>query len=631
MLQVLLTLGLAVSVQAGAQRSGNPIAAPSFPARPPGFNGGGQSAGSPAYPWIFQKPLPIPPIAQPKFTETVNGVPIQFYETTIQSFSKQVYPNLGPANLVGYNGTAPGPTYIIPRGTETVIRYLNNGTENATVHLHGSFTHSVWDGWATDEVAPGTYKDYYYPNSESGRSMWYHDHVHGSTAKHAYYGQSGIYIVKDPAEDSLGLPKGKYDVPLALSDKTYQSNGDLASPNGNKFNFFGDTIQVNEQPWPFLQVEPRKYRFRLFDMSLSRPYDLYFVDAKSNPIPFQVIASDSGLFASPVTTKDVLISMGERYEVVFDFSAYAGQNVTLMNGLQQDQVQQYENTDKVMRFVVGSSVSDKSNNGAVPSKLSNNINWPAQKTTVDHTFNFQLGGENTWTINGVTFDDVNNRVLARPPQGTVELWELHHSGGPAVHPVHIHLVNMQVISRTGGARGLLPYETAGLKDVVLLEPGETVRVLALYGPWNGMYMFHCHNLIHEDNAMIDVFNVTKLEELGYTYDSTQAFSVPNDEKFAAVPYKAADFALAAEKSALVYFASLNAYQPASALLAAEANIYKTKGYGESSSAALPQITAQALSTTVGVPIGALPTSTALFGRDAAAAPAPTAAPVYFRA
>ena len=76
-------------------------------------------------------------------------------------------------------------------------------------------------------------------------------------------------------------------------------------------------------------------------------------------------------------------------------------------------------------------------------------------------------------------------------QGSVELWELQYAGGPGVHPIHIHLVDFQVISRTGGSRGVEPYETAGLKDVILLEPGETVQTLAMYGPWNGMYMFHC--------------------------------------------------------------------------------------------------------------------------------------------
>lgn len=445
---------------------------------------------------------------------TENGRTINYFLTTIQPFTAQIYPNLGPTHLIGYNGTAPGPIFIVERGTETIIRYVNNGEESAAVHLHGSYTHAAWDGWAADEIPVGSWKDYYYPNTESARSIWYHDHAEGHTATDAYYGQAGVYIIHDPAEDVLGLPSGKYDIPLAISDKAYQSNGDLVSPTASEINFFGDVIHVNDQPWPYLAVEPRKYRFRLYDMSLSRPYNLYFADEEGNWIEFQVIGSDSGLFGGPVSSNDVTIAMGERYEVVIDFAQYSGQNITLGNNMQQAQIAKSTNTDKVMRFVVGSTVTDSTNNGAVPSTLNGDIQWPAPRTTLDHTFNFQMGGESTWTINGVDFSDAKNRVLARPPQGTVELWEFHHTGGPAVHPVHVHLVNMQVLSRTGGARGLLPYEAAGLKDVVLLEPGETVRVLASYGPWNGVYM--CKSF-HSRQARSSVTDIALNSPLSQPY------------------------------------------------------------------------------------------------------------------
>lgn len=481
---------------------------------------------------------------------------------------------------LSYNGTAPGPSFYVQKGHEAIVRYLNNGSVSASVHLHGSYTHSVWDGWASDELQVGEWKDYYYPNSESARSMWYHDHALGHTASDAYYGQAGVWIIWDPAEESLGLPTGNYDVPLAITDKTYQSNGDLASPDGNTMSFFGDVIHVNEQPWPYLSVEPRKYRLRFFDMSLSRAYDLYVADPSGNWIQFQVIASDSGLFDSPVSTNVVTIAPGERYEIVIDFSSYAGQNVTMGNDFQTTFFpsfgdSDYTNTDKVMRFVVGNSVSDSSNNGDVPGSLNPNIQWPPKKTTIDRSFNFQLGGDSEWTINGVDFNDVNNRVLARPAQGTVELWELRHTGGPAIHPVHVHLVNLQVVSRSGGTRGLQGYETAGLKDVVLLEPGEVVLVLAVYGPWNGMYMFHCHNLIHEDNTMLDVFNVTLLQQLGYEYPNATTYSNPEDPRFAPKAYNAADFQPAAVSSAVLSLASLQPYADATPLISAESAYWAT--------------------------------------------------------
>ena len=365
-----------------------------------------------------------------------------------------------------------------------MIRVLNRGSRHAAVHLHGSYTHAPWDGWAEDEIDVGQWKDYYYPNSENARSIWYHDHIHGDTATNAYFGQVGLYQIHDPAEDALGLPSGDYDVSLGIADKRYQEDGNLVSPDGETINFFGDVIHVNDQPWPYLNVEPRKYRFRVYDMSLSRAYDLYFEDENGGWIGFNVIASDSGLFGAPVPTSDLVISMGERYEVVIDFAAYKGQNITLKNGLLIEHINDFENTDLVMKFIVGDSVSDDSNNGDIATTLNPNIQWPTPKDTIDHSFDFQQGGGGAeWTINGIPFTDVNNRILAKPQQGSTELWELRHTGGPAIHPVHIHLVNLQVISRTGGTRGVLPYETAGLKDTVLLEPGEVVQVLAYYGPW----------------------------------------------------------------------------------------------------------------------------------------------------
>ncbi|KAH9825623.1 Multicopper oxidase [Teratosphaeria destructans] len=559
-------------------------------AAPSNWRGAGQTAGSPAYNYMFQFPCPIPEVAEPEYTQTIGGRTIQFYSSTVEPFTKQIYPNLGPAHLVGYNGTVPGPTYIIEKDTETIIRYLNKGETTSSVHLHGSYTHSVWDGWADDELDVGQWKDYYYPNSESGRAMWYHDHADGHTASDAYYGQAGVYIIHDPAEDSLGLPSGKYDIPLALTDKTYQSNGDVAAPGNDPINFFGDTIEVNNQPWPYLAVEPRKYRLRFFDMALSRPFDLYFEDPSGNWIEFEVIASDSGLFGGPVKSNDLTIAMGERYEVVVDFSGYAGKNISLNNNMQQQQVQEYDKTDQVMRFVVGNSVSDSSNNGAVPSTLNGNIQWPAQRTTVDHTFNFQMGGESTWTINGIDFSDVNNRVLARPPQGTVELWELRHTGGPAVHPVHIHLVNLQVVSRTGGSRGVLPYEAAGLKDTVLLEPGETVQVRAFYGPWNGVYMFHCHNLVHEDHHMLDAFNVTILNALGYDFNSSLVYSDPMDTRFHPQEYSESLYEPAAISSAIASLGSMNPYGAATALSSAENAYYTTAGYHGDASSVAPATT-----------------------------------------
>lgn len=224
--------------------------------------------------------------------------------------------------------------------------------------------------------------------------------------------------------------------------------------------------------------------------------------------------------------------MAERYEIVFDFSKYAGQTLELRNldkvgGIGTDD--DYENTNKVMKFVVSSTaVADSSN---VPDTL-REIDMPQTSSNkIDHQFRFHRTNSE-WRINGIGFADVANRVLAKVPRGTVEIWELENSSGGWTHPIHVHLVDFLVLDRVGG-RGVMPYEKAGLKDVVWLGRGETVRVAAVYAPWDGLYMFHCHNLIHEDQDMMAAFNVTSLE--GFGYNGTD-FLDPMQEDWRAKPY-----------------------------------------------------------------------------------------------
>jgi hypothetical protein len=228
--------------------------------------------------------------------------------------------------------------------------------------------------------------------------------------------------------------------------------------------------------------------------------------------------------------------MAERYEIVFDFSNHAGQAIELRNlakvgGIGTDD--DYEHTNKVMRFVVSTTAVEDTSN--VPAKLGD-IHLPQTSSNIiDHQFRFHRTNSE-WRINGIGFADVANRVLAKVPRGTVEIWELENSSGGWTHPIHVHLVDFLVLDRVGG-RGVMPYEAAGLKDVVWLGRGETVRVAAVYAPWDGLYMFHCHNLIHEDQDMMAAFNVTSLEDFGY---GGTDFLDPMQEEWRAKPYTMAD-------------------------------------------------------------------------------------------
>ncbi|KAJ4343309.1 hypothetical protein N0V87_000531 [Didymella glomerata] len=511
---------------------------------------------SPEYKQIFQNPLPFPKDKAPLYTykNKTTGNEIDYYEIDVKPLTQQVYPGLKPARLVGYDGMSPGPTFRMEKGREAVVRFRNHGDKDLSVHLHGSYSRAPFDGWAEDVTKPNQYKDYYYPNYQSARTLWYHDHAAHHTAENAYFGQAGFYILHDPAEDALGLPKGDYDLPLALSSKQYNRDGTLFDPKDETDSLFGDVIHVNGQPWPFHKVEPRKYRLRFLNAAISRAFKLTF-EVNGKAVDFNVIGADTGLLTKPVQSSNLEISMAERWEVVFDFAQFSGKNVTLKNGRDVQHDEDYAATDKVMQFIVGKDVKDTTNNGNLPSAL-RNVPFPPMKSGVDRSFKFGKSG-GAWTINGVTFADVKNRILAKPQRGAIEVWELENSSGGWSHPVHIHLVDFQILSRTGGSRPVLPYEKEALKDVVLLGENEKVTVIARYAPYDGVYMFHCHNLIHEDHDMMAAFNVTSLSDWGYP--ETTKFIDPMEEKYRSKAENGDDFKQSNIMDKMAKFELMEAY------------------------------------------------------------------------
>jgi bilirubin oxidase len=190
-----------------------------------------------------------------------------------------------------------------------------------------------------------------------------------------------------------------------------------------------------------------------------------------------------GLFSHPVTTNHLAFADGERYEVIVDFAGLEGRNITMRNDRGVVGMLDYAATDRVMRFVVGDTATDCSNNGPVPSDL--RYIPPPPQTNITKNFTFTRINEE-WVVNGVGWADIENRILTRPTLGADEIWELTHGGGNASHPVHIHLVDFQILSRTGGRNSVMAYEGAGMKDVVWIAPGEVVRVVARYAPWEGV-------------------------------------------------------------------------------------------------------------------------------------------------
>jgi spore coat protein A len=326
------------------------------------------------------------------------------------------------------------------------------------------------------------------------------------TGPQVYKGLAGLYVIRDETEDGLAMPKGEKEVPLVISDRTFKEDGSFYYPsidpslegepgvlvsqhNGMR----GDTILVNGAPWPFVEVTNTRHRFRILNASNARDYGLALDPPPPGGKPFVQVGSDGGLLEAPVHHDLIRISPAERFDVVVDFSRYpVGTRVTLKNREEQSGP-----TSEVMRFEVVRREKDES---TVPERLAPEQDFPDPNAAdVTRRFRFSNSVVGTWSINGKPFDP--ERMDARPRLGSTEVWEFTSS---ASHPVHVHLVHFRVLSRNGRPAG--PYDV-GWKDTVYVTSGETVRVAARFSGYRGRYVFHCHNLEHEDMMMMANFEV----------------------------------------------------------------------------------------------------------------------------
>ena len=245
------------------------------------------SSGLPA---PFSVGFSTPPVLAPVRTDATTD----YYSLVQQQALVEILPGKQTA-IFGYNGIAPGPTIMAERDRPVVVQQINalptvhptlGYTPYASVHLHGSPSLPEYDGYASDVIQPGQWKNYHYPNNHPACTFWYHDHAVGITAQNAYFGLAAMYQLHDDLERSLGLPSGAYDVPLIIKDAMFAADGSLIFDDRDHSGLFGDVILVNGKPWPAMRVERRKYRFRILNASVSRSYRLRL----STGEPFTMIA-----------------------------------------------------------------------------------------------------------------------------------------------------------------------------------------------------------------------------------------------------------------------------------------------------------------------------------------------------
>jgi spore coat protein A len=304
----------------------------------------------------FVDPLPIPSIARSISSKPVPGhssIQVPYYRLAMREFASKVHRDVQPTRVWGFGASSPGPTLQTKSGQGLLVEWANelprshflpidhniHGAEDdnpdvrAVIHLHGARVPPESDGYPEAWYVPGKSATYYYPNHQDAAMLWYHDHALGINRLNVYAGLMGAFLIRDSVEESLNLPRGAYEIPLLIYDRMFDQQGQLYYPvSGNPkmvwiSEFQGDALLVNGKLFPYLEVEPRKYRSRVANVSNSRFFDLTF----SNEQEFHQIGSDQGLLAAPVVLKDLQLAPAERADLIVDFAGHAGEQIILKN------------------------------------------------------------------------------------------------------------------------------------------------------------------------------------------------------------------------------------------------------------------------------------------------------------
>src|SRR5713226_4431992 len=473
-----------------------------------------------------------------------------FYNVTQHAISAVQSPDLPVQIIWGFDdgfpnhATSPGPTYVNHYGAPILVRNHNAlppvnqnggfGIPSVTTHLHNGHTPSESDGFPCDFFEIGHFYDQQYPNvlagfnstnqpngdiNESLGTLWYHDHRVDFTSQNTYKGLLGFFLLFnqfDSGDEGTGfhLPSfPQFDVPLVFADKVYDpTTGLLAFDLFNLDGILGDKFLVNGKIQPFFQVQPRRYRFRLLDTGPSRFYQFFLTDLNnlSAANSFFVIANDGNLLPNPVQVESVRIGVAERVDIIIDFSAFAGKTIYLENRLNQingqgpvigqecglPEILPAGKGNLLLRFDVSSTpVAD----GSADPTTQTFYSLPDTTATprITRTFKFdRLNGQ--WSINGQFMDCEDIRLHIQP--NSVEHWILANATGDWTHPIHIHLEEHQILTRNRVPPPLAVERSR--KDVTQLHPNERVELFFRFRDWTGRYPLHCHNVIHEDHAMM---------------------------------------------------------------------------------------------------------------------------------
>ncbi|MBT6537752.1 MAG: multicopper oxidase domain-containing protein [Rhodospirillaceae bacterium] len=483
----------------------------------------------------FLAPIQIPAIKRP-----INGAlldpapdperhqrfdefpPVKFYDLRERAFLHSYHPELPPTPSWGYDGSVPGPTFHARYGEPFLVRRFNElpanhtgyGLPSTTMHLHNMHAASESDGFPMDFIDSGEWYDHHYCMFPAGMDprekltlLWYHDHRMDFTAANVYAGFTGFCLFfdeedtgneNDPSPIAWRLPSGKYDVPLIIHDVLFDNKGNAVFDVFNTEGFLGDKMTINRIIQPHLNVEPRKYRFRLLNGGPSRFYSLVLSTGQK----FTVISNDGNIMPAPVEVSELPMAVANRYDVIIDFSHYRpGEHVDLLNILEQfdgggPTGRSLDPGMAMMRFnVVPATGPD---NSRVPERLRELPPIDLSEVRAHREWDFDYTG-GMWTINGKHADMMKTDADVR--EGTAEIWTLKNVGSTWSHPVHIHFEEFQILEIDGR-----PIEPGSLmnsrKDTFWLGPNQVAKLFFRFRDFHGRYILHCHNVVHEDHAMM---------------------------------------------------------------------------------------------------------------------------------
>jgi spore coat protein A, manganese oxidase len=445
-----------------------------------------------------------------------------------------------PTRMWTFGGDYPGPTIRRPTGEPTVVDFhhrLGARAGELSVHLHGGHTPSRDDGQPggltraqprslfcdiSPELSasasgnallirPGDRRAYHYPFTEAGEpsraaTHWYHDHRLDNTARNNWRGLQGMWITDDAYEAGLELPSGDRELPLVISDRSFDARNQLRNPFSSSAHApndgtTGKRILVNGAVLPHHAVRAARYRLRVLNASSFRAYNLELPG-----VPIFQIGSDGGLLPLPIPRQTLLVGPGERLDLIADFSLAAQREVVLSSVPRTDGPKSLGSipySGAIMQFRIGSrpGAGDK----PLPVRLRPLPDWVTEGLAepVSHEWRMTVGTglRPTWLINDRTFDPAyaDHRVKL----GTTTAWRLINDTGVA-HLLHLH--HTSFVLRTRNGRPPAPWE-AGLKETFFMDPGDKLEVVGRFTDFPGKYIVHCHMLDHEDHGLMSQFEL----------------------------------------------------------------------------------------------------------------------------